>query len=100
MSRLPLTLLLACLLMAGCATGPGAGDDPTVDLTDAQMTLREGPEGERIEEYRVAGQLKVVKVVPLRGAPFYLIDHDGDGHIDSSKGDAPVSPVYWKLFGW
>lgn len=99
MSRMPLTLLLAALALGGCATDP-AGGDPTASLQEAQMTLRAGPEGERIEEYRVAGQLKVVKVVPLRGAPFYLIDRDGDGHLDSSKGDAPVSPVYWKLFGW
>lgn len=99
MSRHLLPALLATLLLSACATAP-LNDDPTAALQDAQMTLREGPEGERIEEYRVAGQLRVVKIVPLRGAPHYLVDRDGDGHLDSSKGDAPVSPVYWKLFGW
>lgn len=99
MRPLTMIVLLSSLLAGGCATSLPA-EDPTAGLQDAQLTVRDGPEGERIEEYRVAGQLKVVKVVPLRGAPFYLIDRDGDGHLDSSKGDAPISPVYWKLFGW
>ena len=99
MRRHLLPPLLATLVLGACATAP-VNEDPTAALVDAHMTLREGPEGERIEEYRVAGQLKVVKIVPLRGAPYYLVDRDGDGHLDSSKGEAPVSPVYWKLFGW
>lgn len=84
---------------SGCAT-MGGGDDPTAALQGAEVTAREGRDGDVIEEYRVAGQLKVVKVTPLRGPVYYLIDSNGDGRLDSSKGEGPVSPVYWKLFGW
>ena len=73
---------------------PGVDDAPVVNIR------RDETSGDVIEEYRVAGQLKVVKITPLRGAPYYLMDRDGDGHLDSSKGEGPVSPVYWKLFGW
>ena len=94
-----LALPLSCLLaMAGCAST--GGDPADMDLANAQVAVRTGTNGDVIEEYRVAGQLKVVKITPLRGAPYYLMDRDGDGHLDSSKGEGPVSPVYWKLFGW
>lgn len=98
--------LLSIALLAGCIAGTTAcasldrQDDPTAALQGADVTTRSGENGDVIEEYRVAGQLKVVKITPLRGAPYYLMDRDGDGHLDSSKGEGPVSPVYWKLFGW
>lgn len=88
-------LVLAGLLFAGCAsTG-----DPTANLEGADVTTRM-VDGDRIEEYRVQGQLQVVKVTPKRGAPYYLIDRNGDGRLDSSEGEGPVSPVMWKLFEW
>mgnify|MGYP006148584275 FL=1 len=99
MRLLPLALLAACLVgPTACASL--ADSDPTASLQGAAVTTRSGENGDVIEEYRVAGQLKVVKITPLRGAPYYLMDRDGDGHLDSSKGEGPVSPVYWKLFGW
>ncbi|MGE8249585.1 MAG: DUF2782 domain-containing protein [Stenotrophomonas bentonitica] len=54
--------------------------------------------GDTIEEYRVGGQLRMVKVTPSRGAPFYMYDQNGDGRMDSDKDG--VSPVYWKLYSW
>lgn len=99
MRPLSIALFVACLVgLAGCASLRDA--DPTAGLEGATVTARPGENGDLIEEYRVAGQLKVVKITPLRGAPYYLMDRDGDGHLDSSKGEGPVSPVYWKLFGW
>jgi hypothetical protein len=93
-------LLSGTLALAGCAAFGGAQDDPNVDLADAQVAVRTEKNGDVIEEYRVAGQLKMVKVVPARGPTYYLIDENGDGRLDSSKGEGPVSPVYWKLYGW
>jgi hypothetical protein len=85
------------LMLAGCASmGP---TDPTAELEDADVTTRM-VDGDRIEEYRIQGQLHVVKVTPQRGPPYYLIDSNGDGRLDSSEGEGPVSPVMWKLFEW
>ena len=97
-------LVLPVLLsLAACATGgppPGAITDPAVDptagLEDAQVVRRVAPNGDVIEEYRVAGQLRVVKVTPVRGATYYLIDQDRDGQPDD--GEAPMT--HWKLFEW
>lgn len=94
-------LLTASLLMlAGCASMGSAQNDPGMDLADAQVAVRTEPNGDVIEEYRLAGQLRMVKVTPSRGPAYYLMDENGDGRLDKSKGEGPVSPVYWKLYGW
>ena len=97
------TLWIASLLLtlAGCAS-LASQNDPAVDLADAQVAVRTEPNGDVIEEYRVAGQLRMVKVTPSRGAAYYLMDENGDGRLDRSKGasEKDVSPVYWKLYGW
>lgn len=101
MSRMTLApATLAVFLLAGCASMDGAQDDPGVDLADAQVAVRTETNGDVIEEYRVAGQLRMVKVTPARGPAYYLIDENGDGRLDKSKGEGPVSPVYWKIYGW
>ena len=95
-----LALPLSCLLaVAGCAST--AGSTPAdIDLANAQVAVRTEKNGDTIEEYRVAGNLRMVKVTPARGAAYYLYDSDGDGRLDKSKDNADVSPVYWKLYGW
>ena len=95
-----LALPLSCLLaVAGCAST--AGSTPAdIDLANAQVAVRTEKNGDTIEEYRVAGNLRMVKVTPARGAPYYLYDSDGDGRLDKSKDNSDVSPVYWKLYGW
>ena len=95
-----LALPLSCLLaVAGCAST--AGSTPAdIDLANAQVAARTEKNGDTIEEYRVAGNLRMVKVTPARGAAYYLYDSDGDGRLDKSKDNADVSPVYWKLYGW
>ncbi|WP_448227568.1 DUF2782 domain-containing protein [Pseudoxanthomonas mexicana] len=95
-----LALPLSCLLaVAGCAST--AGSTPAdIDLANAQVAVRTEKNGDTIEEYRVAGNLRMVKVTPARGAAYYLYDSDGDGRLDKSKDNVNVSPVYWKLYGW
>lgn len=92
----PLALLS---LLAACAT-PGVGADPTANLQGADVAVRTSDAGEVIEEYRIAGQLHVVKITPPRGPTYYLVDSDGDGVLDSSKGEGTISPVQYKLFEW
>ncbi len=93
--------LLCCLLAtAGCASTAGSGNPAGVDLANAQVAVRTETNGDTIEEYRVAGNLRMVKVTPARGAAYYLYDSDGDGRLDKSKDNSDISPVYWKLYGW
>lgn len=66
------------------------------------VTIRE-EEDRRIEEYRMNGQVYMVKVTPKKGPPYYYIDTDGDGRLEldvSQQAPNPVQPVYWKVKEW
>ena len=93
------TLLLAGLLvLAGCATTGGVAGVPPVDVRGADIAKRVMDNGDVIEEYRVSGQLRMVKVTPSRGAPYYMYEGSQHGGVDRSKDG--TSPVYWKLYSW
>src|SRR3954451_1529540 len=94
-------LIVPLLALAGCAAMGSSRNDPAVDLANAQVAVRTETNGDVIEEYRVAGQLRMVKVTPSRGPAYYLMDENGDGRLDKSKGagEKDISPVYWKLYG-
>lgn len=54
-----------------------------------------------VEEYRVNGELYMVKVTPLVGYPYYFIDTDGDGSLDSKQFELQSGIVpNWILFKW
>ena len=95
-------LILSVLAVAGCASSGSTANDPAVDLADAQVAVRTETNGDVVEEYRGAGQLRMGKGTPSRGPAYYLMDENGDGRLDRSKGasEKDISPVYWKLYGW
>lgn len=67
---------------------------------DPNLTLRTGPNGDKIEEYRQDGRIVMVKVTPKRGPTYYLRDTDNDGKIDFSDSNSNVAPVYFKIYEW
>jgi hypothetical protein len=89
-------ILLPLLALTACASL--GGDRVPVELRNADVVSKTIDNGDKIDEYRVGGQLRMVKITPERGAPYYLYDKDGDGHFDNQKDG--VSPVYWKLYSW
>src|SRR5690606_19830162 len=71
-------LILAPLLLLGaCATQMGgtAAGIPEIPA-DATQAVRTEANGDVITEYRVGGQIRVVKVQPPRGPAYYLYDRD------------------------
>jgi hypothetical protein len=93
--RIPIWSVAACcsLLFSACAsTG-----EPVIPAGAVESTRTAG-NGDVISEYRVGGQLRMVRVQPVRGPVYYLMDQNGDGHVDRDKGE--LSPVYFKLYGW
>jgi hypothetical protein len=92
-----IAVLSALLALSACAAMPIG--DPAADIPpDAVPITRTEANGDVITEYRVAGQLRVVKVEPSRGPPYYLYDRNGDGLPDKA-GDNPPQ-TYFKLFDW
>ena len=97
MSR-PALILLGLALLAGCASMPA--DDPTLALREPRVAVRTMENGDVVSEYRVAGVLRVVKIVPKSGLTYYLTDDDNDGRLDHRRGDGPVTPVQYRIFSW
>lgn len=54
-----------------------------------------------IEEYRVKGQLRFVKITPSVGPAYYMIDTDGDGILETRENDLDNPPInQWILLEW
>ena len=73
---------------------PGNLDEPI----EPTITIRkEG--GNTIEEYRIGGQLYMMKVTPQGAPPYYLVDPNGKGAF--SRLDSPNPPTavpQWVIF--
>ena len=93
-------LILPLLALAGCASSGASLNDPAVDLADAQVAVRTETNGDVVEEYRVAGQLRMVKVTPSRGPAYYLMDTDGNGKLNRDERDPRVASVHWTIYEW
>jgi len=100
-------LLLALGLQEAEAPAP-AEDVPIPEKVQArqpaddppEVTIRVEASGDRVEEYRQNGVLYMVKVTPTRGAPYYLMDTDGNGRLNRDDRDPRISPVHWKIYEW
>jgi len=55
-----------------------------------------------VYEYRVNNQLYMVKVVPSIGFPYYLMDTDGDGSLESryNKLEPNLVVPTWMIYRW
>lgn len=76
--------------------GPYAGDSASAP----EVTITETEEG-TVYEYRVKGQVYMVKVQPSAGPPYFLLDTNGDGILDVEERREPDLAVpQWLLFSW
>lgn len=69
------------------------GFEPEVTIIRRKETL--------IEEFRRNGILYMIKITPKRGYPYYLIDSDGDGSLETRQNElGNPEVVQWRLFSW
>ena len=110
----PLSLLLALLALSGMALAaekpafpenleplpealppPGASD---ADIEEPQVTIVKKGE-EQVEEYRMHGELYMMKVTPSHGVPYYLMREDQEGGWSRLEGPTPPLVIpKWILF--
>jgi len=70
------------------------------DSVEPQVTITKRGD-DTMEEYRIGGQLYMIKVTPKLGKPYYLIDRKGTGvfaRYDPS--DRGVSVPQWVIKQW
>jgi hypothetical protein len=114
------TLLLWCLIPAFVSAAdqeavpeppelPESSESPELPLPEVivdgeviepEVKIIKQEEG-TIYEYRIGGQLYMVKIQPIKGPAYYLIDRDGDGEFDSRSTDPTnISVPQWILMRW
>ena len=71
------------------------------DILEPEITIIQMEE-QTLEEYRINGQLYMIKVTPSKGPPYFIVDSDGDGVLDTRRNDlAPdILVPQWILFRW
>ena len=55
-----------------------------------------------IEEYRINGRVRYAKIIPKKGKPYYLVDQDGDGILETRHNDlkGPPQVNQWIIKQW
>lgn len=107
------TLVLSLLLLGSLAhaeeeTPVIIADQPDLpapiksgETMDPDVTIiRRGEE--TIEEYRINNQLYMVKITPVIGPAYVLVDTNGDGNLEvrHSDNERGMNINKWVLFSW
>jgi hypothetical protein len=102
-----LTLLCATVLPALAQTRPAdlqplpEPPPPPPGLVDPalepQVTITKRGE-DKVEEFRMGGNLYMIKVTPPHGTPYYLIDPKGEGSfVRQDVGDKALAVPMWVI---
>lgn len=75
---------------------PAADDSDAGALPEPEVTITTKGE-DRHEQYRIAGRLYMIKVIPKKGRPYYLIDKEGRGEFVRDEFQSTVSPPMWVI---
>ena len=108
----PSVLLASAFACNVCGAGeslqviPEAAPPPPPPIEDGQalepdVTIIQKKDA-RIEEYRINNRLYMVKVTPFIGKPYYLLDKDGDGSMESRISSLTSEPAVpqWVILSW
>jgi hypothetical protein len=97
-----LFLVLGLILVSSAAWS----EDPpppsmAPDGFEPEVTIIDKPTG-KIEEFRANGQLYMIKVHPKKGKPYFLVDADGDGQLETRTNELAPDLLIpsWVLFSW
>lgn len=75
--------------------------DENLETLEPDITIiRKGKK--TIQEYRVNGELYMVKIIPDIGPAYYLVDGDGDGNLNVRRSDLEkdIKVPQWVIFNW
>jgi hypothetical protein len=82
------TLMAGAILTTATVSGAGAYAAELVDIQGPDVTIIE-EEDRKVLEYRQGGVLRMVRIVPNWGKPYYLVPRDQTaGHEDLERADA------------
>jgi len=79
---------------------PARASDPYSGTDEPQVTIIRR-ETETLEEVRIGGELKFIKVTPRHGRPYFLVPDGGPNtYIRRDSLDTSLKVPMWVLFSW
>lgn len=75
---------------------PTVKDGEAID-DEPQITIRKKGK-DTVEEYRINGELYLMKVTPEHGVPYYLHKEDSDGGWVNTGPNKPLAVPKWIIF--
>lgn len=104
------SLLMAAMLLPALAQARDLPSnlEPLEDIPPPSISTEENAdepvitiikkENETIEEYRVGGQLYMLKITPKHGVPYYMHREDQEGAWINDGPNPPLSVPKWTIF--
>jgi len=88
------SLLGTTLFFTGIALAEDTASSGEVTIQGAKTNI--------VEELRVNGQLYAIRITPTHGVPYYLMDSDGDGNLETRKNDTDSDLLIpaWVIKKW
>lgn len=96
--HLKLSLLFLWATLAALVALPVLAED----VEPSGEVIIQNPNGGIVEEKRVNGRLYAIRVTPKKGLPYYLVDSDGDGSLETRKNetDSDLLIPAWVIKEW
>lgn len=97
-------VILVTLLGPLVALAQEGGNSPEQDESvrpTPDVTIIQGGD-KTIAEYRIHGRLYMIKVTPKNAPPYYLVDTDGDGNLETNRNELTEDLLIpnWTLLQW
>jgi len=106
MRRTLIALLLAAAMPAYAQQPPELEPIPEPppmpmegEIDEPEVTIIQRGE-DTVAEYRIRGQLYMVKVTPPHGVPYYLIDKEGNGKMVREDALPDLAVPMWVIKSW
>ena len=96
--------LFFCLGLLAFGTQAGEAENADAEDEDGAENgiVIQSPGQETINEYRINGRLYMIRITPQKGAPYYLVDADGDGDLETRTNE--LAPDFlipsWVILSW
>ena len=97
-----LTITVFCTLLMCFALPLVAEELAEKELESSGKVTIQGPDDRLINEFRINGQLYMIRITPKKGAPYYLVDSDGDGDLETRWNELAPDLLIpsWVLLRW
>jgi hypothetical protein len=99
-----LTLFCLCFYVMPGFTQDAPDEQKAIEDEESSsgQVIIKGDKKEVISEFRINGQLYMIRITPKKGLPYYLVDSDGDGNLETRWNDLAPDLLIpsWVLLKW